>query len=179
LKNQQLDDADFESLLQGIRPRLVGYLLSLTSSLAAAEDLAQETAVILWRKRAEFDPSGSFPAWAFRIAFLQVMNFRRKEGRRLSHELPGEETFRRLEAPDPGFVDIFSSASRDALLYCLGKMREAQRELLLRRYSDGTSLEELSLEEGTNPNALAQKIFRLKKGLFACLRKQGVVIKQL
>ena len=58
-------------------------------------------------------------------------------------------------------------------------MREAQRELLLRRYSDGTSLEELSLEEGTNPNALAQKIFRLKKGLFACLRKQGVVIKQL
>lgn len=160
---------DFNERIAQVRPQLRAYLLSLTASLTTAEDLTQETSVILWRKRAEFDPEGNFKAWAFRIAFLQAQNFRRKEGRRLRLELPLDETFNRLAAPLPAV----GTKNRDALLHCLDRLPEDHRELLLRRYQDGDSLELLSSQESTNRNALAQKLFRLKKALIICISKRS------
>ncbi|RYD29856.1 MAG: hypothetical protein EOP87_17615, partial [Verrucomicrobiaceae bacterium] len=43
-----------------------------------AEDLAQETFVIAWRKLADFDPETSLGAWLRRIAHHLVRNHRRK-----------------------------------------------------------------------------------------------------
>ncbi|MEM9018385.1 MAG: sigma-70 family RNA polymerase sigma factor, partial [Verrucomicrobiota bacterium] len=72
LKNHRVPQSDFEALIEEVRPRLRAFLLSLTGSEASAEDLTQDTCLVLWEKREDYDPSGDFRAWAFRIGFFQA-----------------------------------------------------------------------------------------------------------
>ncbi len=178
LKNPSDPRPDFEALMENVRPRLRAFLLSLTGSEAASEDLTQEVSLILWEKREEFDPRGDFRAWAFRIAFLQAQNFRRKTARQQSRELPGDELFEQIAevASERHGLDDKEDLRQRAVLTCLGKLREAHRELVLRRYQEEHSLEQLSSEAGINRNAMAQKLFRLKRTLLNCVEKQLAVL---
>ena len=165
---------EFERLLEAHRPRLHALLLSLTGSGAAADDLVQETCLVLWEKREQFDPSGDFRAWAFRVAFLQAQNHRRRVARRQHRELPGDELFERIaDAATEGHGPSEAEERRHAaLVHCLKKLSEPHRDLLLRRYQDGTSLEQLSREADLNRNAMAQKLFRIKTTVARCVRRQ-------
>lgn len=165
---------EFERLLETHRPRLRAFLLSLTGSAAAADDLVQETSLVLWQKWAEFDPSGDFRAWAFRVAFLQAQNHRRRVARRQNRELPGDELFERIAdfATETRACGEQEERRREALLRCLKKLQEPHRDLLLRRYLDGASLEQLSREADINRNAMAQKLFRIKTTMIRCVRRQ-------
>lgn len=164
--------------MKNIRPRLRAFLLSLTGSDAASEDLTQEVCLILWEKREEFDPAGDFRAWAFRIGFLQAQNFRRKMARQRDRELPGDELFEQIAAvtKERHGRDDLEEKRYAAMLTCLGKLREAHRDLVLRRYQDEHSLEQLSSEAGINRNAMAQKLFRLKRTLLICVEKQLAIL---
>lgn len=180
LKNSDTGQPDFDALIESVRPRLHAFLVSLTGSAATADDLAQETCLILWEKREEFDPSGDFRAWAFRIGFLQAQNHRRKAARKANRELPGDELFETIAATATerhGSSDS-ESIRRKALVLCLGKMRESHRELVLSRYQDGRSLGQLSDEADSNRNAMAQKLFRLKRSLLGCIEKQLPILKR-
>ncbi|MEM1441091.1 MAG: sigma-70 family RNA polymerase sigma factor [Verrucomicrobiota bacterium] len=169
---------DFEGLMENVRPRLRAFLLSLTGSEAASEDLTQEVSLILWEKREEFDPTGDFRAWAFKIAFLQAQNHRRKMARQNQREMPGDELFEQIAevAMESHGRDDFEEKRKSAVLTCLGKLRDPHRDLVLRRYQDEHSLEQLSSEAGINRNAMAQKLFRLKRTLLNCVEKQLAIL---
>ncbi|MDF2377050.1 MAG: sigma-70 family RNA polymerase sigma factor [Verrucomicrobiales bacterium] len=178
LKNPSEPRPDFEALMETVRPRLRAFLLSLTGSEAASEDLTQEVCLILWEKREAFDPSGDFRAWAFRIGFLQAQNYRRKTARQNSRELPGDELFEHIAevTTERHGRDDEDEKRQQAVLTCLGKLRTAHRDLVLRRYQDEHSLEQLSSEAGINRNAMAQKLFRLKRTLLTCVEKQLTIL---
>ena len=169
---------DFEDLMETVRPRLRAFLLSLTGSDSASEDLTQEVSLILWEKREEYDPSGDFRAWAFRIAFLQAQNFRRKMARQNLREMPGDELFEQIAevTTDRHGRGALEENRQTAVITCLGKLRDAHRDLVLRRYQDEHSLEQLSSEAGINRNAMAQKLFRLKRTLLNCVEKQLAIL---
>lgn len=172
LKNQP--PHEFERLLETNRPRLRAFLLSLTGSEAAAEDLAQEACLVLWEKRAAFDPAGDFRAWAFRVAFLLAQNHRRRVARERRRELPGDDLFERLAdaSSEMHGRSEMEELRRSALLHCLKKLSDPHRDLLLSRYLDGTSLGDLSDAARLNRNAMAQKLFRIKTSLARCVRKR-------
>lgn len=165
---------DFEALMSKIRPRLRAFLLSLTGSQAAADDLTQDTSVVLWQKRDEYDPEGNFRAWAFRIGFFQVQNYRRKLARQQNRELPGDELFEEIADTtiDRHGNDDEDEKRQSAMITCLGKLKVEHRDLVLNRYQEERSLSQLASEEGTNCNAMAQKLFRLKRTLLSCVEKQ-------
>lgn len=178
LKNPSDSYSDFEALMENIRPRLRAFLLSLTGSESASEDLTQEVCLVLWEKRDKFDPAGDFRAWAFRIAFLQAQNHRRKIARQNNRELPGDELFEQIAevTQERHGRDDLEEKRHTAVINCLGKLRETHRNLVLRRYQDEHSLEQLSSEAGINRNAMAQKLFRLKRTLLNCVEKQLTIL---
>ena len=53
--------------------RLYGYVYSLLGDHGRAEDVLQETNLVLWRKIAEFDQARPFLPWAFGIVRFQVL----------------------------------------------------------------------------------------------------------
>ena len=66
---ERQDRAAFAALFEVYAPRIKAMLTRLGAAADAAEDLAQETLLTVWRKAAYFDPArASASAWIFTIA---------------------------------------------------------------------------------------------------------------
>lgn len=66
---QSRDPTAFTVLFQTYRPKLLGYFLRFGMDEAAAEELAQDTLLAIWRKADQFDPGRAGGAnWIFAIA---------------------------------------------------------------------------------------------------------------
>jgi RNA polymerase sigma-70 factor (ECF subfamily) len=147
---------------------LFHYILSLIPDRAAAEDILQETNLVLWRKAAEFDPTLPFMPWACRIALFQVKAHRRDQAR--DRHVFDDDVLDQLagEAPtsaDPRPLEI-------ALRDCLGRLPAKQRDLILARYQPGASVDSLAESIGLTANALSQSLFRIRRALAECLDRQ-------
>ena len=82
------DRQAFAVLFKHFAPRVKAYLVRGGTSPATAEELAQETMVLLWRKAAGFDPAkAGCSTWIFTIA----RNLRIDRHRRQSADLDGDE----------------------------------------------------------------------------------------
>lgn len=76
------DRAAFQRLFAHFAPRIKAYLMKQGAPAAAAEDLAQEAMLTLWRKSALFDPAkASAGTWIFTIARNLRIDAIRKERR--------------------------------------------------------------------------------------------------
>ena len=71
----------FMALYSSHQRRLYLYAITLLPDSIDAEDVLQEANLVLWRKFGGFEPDTDFLAWACRVAFFEVQNFRRTAGR--------------------------------------------------------------------------------------------------
>ena len=97
------DVASFGRLVAAYQDRLVGLLTHLVGERDAAEDLAQEVFLRVYRARNGYQPTAKFSTWLFRIAQNLASNSRR--GRR-----------RRREVPFAGAGELTDSRPQEALL---------------------------------------------------------------
>ncbi len=68
------DERSFELLLRKYRTPLVNFLYRMVRDTAAAEDLAQEVFLRVYRAREDYAPSAKFTTWMFRIATNLALN---------------------------------------------------------------------------------------------------------
>jgi RNA polymerase sigma-70 factor, ECF subfamily len=81
----QQDRAAFAALFEFYAPRIKTMLIRMGANAEAAEDIAQETLVTVWRKAALYDPArASVSAWIYTIARnLRVDRLRRDQRAKL------------------------------------------------------------------------------------------------
>ena len=75
---------EFVSLVRLYTSQVLAYINALLLNRNDAEDLFQETCLVLWQKFDEFQPGTNFLAWALRIADYKVMNFQTTQSRRVA-----------------------------------------------------------------------------------------------
>ncbi len=148
--------------------RLFGYIFSLLGDPDRANDVLQETNMVLWRDSKEFRPGSNFKAWAFRVAHFQVMAQRQKQ---IRDRLLFEDEMLEAVAFGAREADETFDSRQERLAGCLEKLAAPHRELLRRRYAEGQSLGEIGKERGMTPNAVTQALFRLRQSLVACVAK--------
>jgi RNA polymerase sigma-70 factor (ECF subfamily) len=114
------DRAAFASLFEFYAPRIKAMLTRLGAAADAAEDLAQETLLTVWRKAAYFDPArASASAWIFTIARNLRIDRLRGENRAKLYA-----PYDMVEPEGPQIPDsALSAAERDA------RVRAALKEL--------------------------------------------------
>lgn len=144
---------------------LFAFLLAGSRDYSQAEELLQKVTIILWEKFGEYDPARPYPAWAFGIARRQLaLHFR--ESRRREVALPADlldEISLGMEAD----ADSLSAESR-ALTQCLDKLPTPSRDLLRKRYIEGSTLSDLARAAGQSLAALNMKLVRIRKALLDC-----------
>ncbi len=69
---------EFLSLLMENQRGMYALICSLLGGSEHANDVLQETNVVLWEKAGEYDAARPFRPWAFRFAHNQVLAFRKK-----------------------------------------------------------------------------------------------------
>ncbi len=166
-----LDVGEFDRLLAEHVASIRLYVRSLMPGYEGTDDLAQETLLKLWEKRAEFTAGTHFKAWAFQIAKFLVMNQRRKLARSpvvlLDEEL--------LEAIDRRWMEQEAAITNDhhaALARCLETLKPDDQRLLHARYATDASLETYAEQEGTRPGTLKARLFRLRDALRDCIERR-------
>jgi RNA polymerase sigma-70 factor (ECF subfamily) len=88
------DDSAFEYLVQKYRRPMVNFMYRMAHNAAAAEDLAQEVFLRVYRSRAGYEASAKFTTWLYRIATNLAVN----HARDTRHERP--ENMASLDEPD-------------------------------------------------------------------------------
>lgn len=77
------DDAAFETLYDGLAPRLEPFLLRLTGNRARAEDALQQTMLQIHRARGRFVAGAAVVPWAFAIARRVAIDHHRRGSREI------------------------------------------------------------------------------------------------
>jgi RNA polymerase sigma-70 factor (ECF subfamily) len=160
---------DFPNLMADHQPRLSAYIRSLVLDEHSTKDILQETNVTLLKKARDFEAGTSFTAWAFRIAYFEVLTFRRKKGREKLHfndELV-ESIAETVERVSPDYENRL-----EALGQCIRELPNRQREVIERRYLRSESVQDIASDLGFKPNAASQLLHRARTNLLKCVTKQ-------
>lgn len=158
----------FVQQLIGCQPRIYAYILSLAADADRADEILQDTNLVLWRKAGEFVPGTNFIAWAFRIAHFQVLAKRQKDDRD-RHVFDDEllETLARETHEPATQADLRVGALR----VCLGHISQPQRQLLERRYG-GESVQSIADKTGRTVGSISQTLYRIRGALVDCIRQK-------
>ena len=92
LRVKQGDEEAFTELVENYQDRLVGIFTNVLGDREAAEDLAQETFLRVYRARNGYEPQAKFATWLFRIANNLASNTKRSRGRRKEVQFGSGET---------------------------------------------------------------------------------------
>jgi RNA polymerase sigma-70 factor (ECF subfamily) len=147
---------------------LEGMLFAMTGDAAAAEDLYQEMAILMTRKRDSADEDCKFVAWGRQIAINLVRDWRKKLARGKVQTLDDDV----LEAVAGAFESASESAwdlRAEALRICAEKLSEKDRTLLRRRYEQSVPIDQLAAELSMSRGAVDTSLYRLRRALHDCV----------
>lgn len=165
-----LSESEFVLLITKHQPAIYAYILTIHPNRVAAQDILQETNLVLCRKKDEFEPGSHFKAWAFRIAYWQTMAHLKRVKRAGLVELePDVMELIAHEAEEP--LNDFEERHL-ALKSCIGKLPAGDTAILLAHYQAGESLADLSGRLGRSREALKQVLMRIRRVLRACIERQ-------
>jgi RNA polymerase sigma-70 factor (ECF subfamily) len=168
-KSSQTRETEFATRLRAVQTALYGYIHSLARDLNDADDLFQQTALILWKKFDEYDQHRSFLAWACGIARLEVTNFLRGRGRQRLY-FSDHLNLLLIEAQQELTSDE-EVERRDALVKCIAKLRERDRELLTECYQDTMGVNQAAGRRRRSPQSVYNSLRRIRRALYECIAR--------
>ena len=161
----------FVQLMVGHQAALHAFVLALLPGNPEADDVVQEVNASLWKKRGEFAMGTNFKAWMFSVAKFKVMTLWRDQKRCKVWAVP-EETLNLL-IEDAAEVCFEAEDPRHAALrQCIHELRPHDRGLILRRYFEGYSLDQVAREVGRKAENLKGSLHRIRLALRACVRRK-------
>ena len=99
------DETAFAYLVQKYRRPMVSFMYRMSHNAAAAEDLAQEVFLRVYRSRENYEASAKFTTWLYRIATNLAVNHARdtrheRPENMVSLDEPDEDTGLTVDVPD-------------------------------------------------------------------------------
>ncbi len=156
-----------EMLYKHWAPRVMAYAGRCLGDFHEAQDVAQESFMMLSKSASSYEPRGRFGAYLFRIAGNIVRSRCRKKS-----PLFGVMDKPEDEANDEEITKEKAEWRID-LERALEKLPSDQREALLLVVCGGLSYDEAALVQGVSQDALAQRVSRSRKSLYRMLSGKG------
>jgi RNA polymerase sigma-70 factor (ECF subfamily) len=166
------DVSSFELLLRKYRTPVVNFLYRMVRDTAAAEDLAQEVFLRVYRARGQYLPTAKFTTWMFRIATNLALNalrdgrYRQQEvsiDRAAFDSVDRESEPPALEIPDrqPSIeLELIRRDRAEQIRRAVEALPEKQRAaVLLHKYQE-MDYDEIAGVLGCSESALKSLLFR-------------------
>ncbi len=172
MQNQEhstIDVEDFVRLLMANERRIFAYVLALLPNLADAEDVLQETSIVLWRKFPEYQPGSDFASWAFCIAHNMVRNKLAKQHR---CRVRFDEDLLAAVASDAEQMRDELDIGRSVLGDCVDELSVGDRELLDLRYATGATIKSVAAAVGRSVEGMYKTMRRIHDALHDCVHRR-------
>lgn len=161
-------DQAYVALVARSQPALRTFLHALVRRGADVDDALQETNVVLWQKRHEYDPQRPFLPWACTVARLQALAHL-KRSRRHEHAALNEELFAHLADAAARHVE-HTEAQLQALRECLEKLPQRYDRIVRWRYGANRSVKEIADATQQSADAVSMALYRARRQLNDCVR---------
>jgi RNA polymerase sigma-70 factor (ECF subfamily) len=163
-------EAEFAENLRRNQAQLFAFIYSLVRDFADADDVFQQTSLILWKKYDQFIPSRSFVAWACGVARLEAAKFLRARDRRRGHF--GNELSLLLIDAQERLEHERLEEQRDALAECMTKLHQHDQDLLLACYGGSASVPEVARDWNRLPQSVYNSLRRIRRAVFDCVQRK-------
>lgn len=158
----------FVKLLATCQRRVFLYALRLLHNGADAEEVLQETNLVLWRKFDQFEPGTDFVRWACRVAYFEVLKLREK---RPSRERLFSGDFVEAIAVEAEESTELLDDRRQALTQCLQKLPQADRKLVLARYQPKATTRAVAESLERSVQGTQKSLHRIRNTLLVCIQR--------
>lgn len=169
---QAAPSEQFVTQLTAAQGALYAYVCTLLGGSRDAADVLQETNLVLWRKAAEFKPELSFTAWAYKIAFFQVLAYRKRRATDRHVSNFSDDSLGQIAAKMESGGNSFAQRVR-LLDECIAKLPDYQRELVQLRYAERLGVRTISRTLQKSENSIAAALYRARQSLIDCVETKS------
>lgn len=169
----------FRELVERFEGPVYNLIARIVRRPELAEELAQESFLKAWRALGRFDPQRKFSSWLFKIAHNTALDALRRPGiEPLSLDEPSDDGRGSPEPPadphaeNPLVRTLFRQAG-EALERAIGELRPVYREILVLRFVEELSYDEIAEVTGAPPGTVKVHLFRARQELARRLRGAG------
>ena len=159
LRSRSGDEAAFEQLVERYQPRLRYYVRRLLGAPDEEDDLLQDTWLNVWKNLSDLRDPGAFAPWVYCIARNKVYRHIRKNKGFIPLVEGAENVAAREEAHD------FSPEEAGQIHECLDKLRPEHREVLLLRFLQEMSYEDIATVIDRSIGTVRSRIHYAKRAL--------------
>ncbi len=170
------DQQHFAVLVDRYVPKLTHYIRRRSAATAHdIDDLLQNIFIKVWRNINEYDTSLLFSSWIYRIAHNEMIDWYRREKRRstLSLDDEAQNIVSKLFAEEDLVARFSSQEQKTQIKEALGTLDDKYKEILLLRFFEDKSYEEIGDILRIPPGTVAVRINRAKKQLQKSLTDYG------
>ena len=146
--------------------QIFSYIYVLVPNRTDAEDLLQETSLVICEKFGEFREGTDFVAWACQIAYWRVRYARQKFAR---SKVIFDQEIVDVVAQTAGEMTGELDERHEALGRCLQRLHPRDREMIIARYEPGGSVEQAARRSGRTVTTAYKALARLRKLLLDCV----------
>lgn len=161
------EDAIWGTRIEGLRPALMCYVISLLPDRDACDDVVQETCLFLWDRRGDFEQGTNFKAWAFKAAWFKVLTYKR-EAQRSKLISFSEDVLERISKAAEQMSDEVDHRL-SALRECVAELPSDNQRLLQLKYLNRVSLTDHAKSLGLKPNQIQKNLSRIRIALRHCV----------
>lgn len=159
---------EFLRLLMANQRRIYAFILTLVPHHGDAEDLFQETVLLMWSRFDSFTPGTSFAAWGITVAKYQILSVRKRHATRGA--LFSQAAVELLHQESQRFVAQVDTRMQ-ALRHCIEKLDPKDYELIRLRYRDEATIQSIAGQMGRSVQGIYKRLVRIHDGLLRCVRK--------
>lgn len=163
----------FEVLARQHEPMLTAYLLSLVADRSLAEDLAQQTLLIAYRKINTLKDPQAFAAWLRGIARLEAFAAIRRQGREVTMApevvQQMDEAYRRFEEEQPAssWEERFNLVED-----CYRHLPESLQTVCRQHYFEDKKAWQIAESLTLNLNAVLKRLERARAAIRDCVHNK-------
>lgn len=152
------DPMAFAGLFHHLAPRIKRLQVTHGASPAAAEDLAQEAMLAVWRRAETFDPGrASVSTWAITIARNKQIDLLRAASRR--HDVPWARTAADVPSGDPDpELSLHLEQSGEIVRRAVRSLPQAQEQVLRKAFGESKSHRQIAAELGVPLGTVKSRI---------------------
>jgi RNA polymerase sigma-70 factor (ECF subfamily) len=170
------DEAALGALYQASISRVWGLALRITRQPEAAEEVAEDVYMQVWRQAARFDARrGSVLAWLLTICRSRALDYLRRRDDAEPHPEPETLADETMAAADP--QDLLLAVERDNRMYAvLDELDAVQRQLLALAFFKGLSHQEVSAHTGMPLGTVKTHLRKALAAMRISLGEGGAVV---
>lgn len=165
LRAMKGDEAGLRDLFAAYAKPIYNFIYRHVLNEKDAEDISQDVFVSAWKNLRKFDPEKSFRPWLFTIARNAALNWIKKKKPALFSEFENEAGENALEEnleseiPLPDEIFARKDAAK-AVNEALSRLKKEHRLVLLLRYEEDMTFEEIGKVLGEPMNTVKTRHFR-------------------